>query len=130
MSVVSINPIPQIVGGTVADADKKEVNPPASGPFRPQQVSIKVTDPGSHVSFIATLEGFVGGTWANFAPSNLNPNIGLAADELGVAIPVAEAQAGVVLNFDVNFPKIRVGLAGDNVAGDGAGIIVPKQTKG
>lgn len=130
--MIPFSTIPQVVGGTVAVADRKEFTIPASGPLRMQQLAALVTDAGSHATFVLTIEGFVSGEWVSLAGSSLNPNLptGVTADENGLAIPGAIAVVGLALTFDTNFPKFRFGLAGDNAAADGAGFVQPTQTRG
>ena len=120
-------PIPTTASGTVPDGTKQARGAGAPGPFHFNQVAVKVTEAGSHTSFVLTVEGELGsGVWVNLARSFLNPNSGLTGDENGIALTQAQAEAGVVLNFDCEFPRVRVGISGDNatVTGNSATITV------
>ena len=127
-----VSGIPQIVAGTVPLVERSLFEIAASGPVRIRHAAFLVTDVGAHVNYVATIEGsYDGAQFFNLANAALNPILptGVVLDENGVTIPTnAIATTGLVLVFqDLNFIKYRLGLAGDNVAADGSGIIIVKQ---
>ncbi len=128
---LAVSGIPQIAAGTVPLVAKQLFEIAASGPIRIGQLAMIVTDAGSHSNYVATIEGsYDGVTFFNLANAALNPTLpaGVTLTENGIVLPSnAVALVGLVLNFgSLNFLKYRLGLAGDNVAADGAGLLVIK----
>lgn len=120
--MLAVNPIPALVGGTVAVADRKVFNQSGGGITRIQQVGVKVTGAGTHANLVATIEGsFDGATWYSLAISPLNPKLpaAIVLSDLGVAFPLAYGLAGFVLTFETAFTQVRLGLAGDGAGGSG-----------
>jgi hypothetical protein len=125
----SAAPIPAIVGGTVAVADKRAFTQPGSGFLRVNQLVVLVTSAGAHNNFIVTVEGSHDGqTWFNVLNSALSTSLNTAISNLGLALTKAQALAGVVLVFDLALSQVRLGLAGDGAAG-GAGTIQFRSTR-
>lgn len=113
--------IPQLVSSAVPDAAKKTLAPVASGQFTVRRLVAKVTDAGSHTAFVLSFEGKANdGIWIPLGLSIFNPVMGLTIDQNGIQLSSALAVAGVMFNFDAQFPAFRVGIGGDNAAGDGA----------
>lgn len=130
--------IPQVASGTVPEAERYVL-----GPKRPAAVTadrffedkhlvelfganlvLLVTAPGTHTTITATVEAsFDGVQWSSLLGAVKSDLSGLTIDVNGVSVAVALAQAGVVLPVVGGFPYYRIGLAGDNVAADGAGSV-------
>lgn len=132
----AVTPIPQVVAGTVALANKfvigsRNPNTAAASGFLSADDKIQeryiadllvlVTSAGTHANITATLEGSMDGVgWfgLQYLLGAVPPGFTISA--AGLVVPVAAAIAGYTLRFGARFPYYRIGLAGDAAAG-GAG---------